>query len=342
MQTEFDIVIPLFQMRWNTQAVLEGLTVHYKPRHIHIITPQSGAQALRDAAKSWAIAPLSVHDEEPFFETIGLDKDKICAELELGKSLYNPGWFYQQLLKLGAFEGIENLSEWYLVWDSDLLPVETWPAMQEKEDKLAHSFALIQHNAYGNPAIVAKWETWINDVLGVESASDITGTFVPHHMWFKQEHLKSFAARINDYYQSEDHWLLLMMRSANNFGTFSEFWAYVSWVAAIAPDDLSFYAYEIYGETTERFFDDGTGMFSAALRRHQGIEAQTENDSSFSPDYPTTIAFIRDEYGMDALPSSLSFESSPRHLKKNEATMHIEERRSRWNPRMAATSSAAV
>ena len=211
--------------------------------------------------------------------------------------------------------------------------------IQEQDDKLASSFALIQHNAYGNPAIVSKWETWINSVLNVEAATDITGTFVPHHMWFKQEYLKSFTQQINKYYDSTEHWLRLMMRSANDFGTFSEYWAYVSWVAAQAPQDIAFYPYEQYGATNERFFDDGTGMFSIALRNSLSIESVGADDG-FSPSYEDVNAFIQAEYAADALPSSLAFESSPRHLKKNGENMHIEERRSRWNPRMAEEAAA--
>lgn len=334
---EFDIVIPLFRIRWNTRAVLEGLTHHYQPRSIHIITPTSEVTTLRSMAADWAIAPLQVHAEETFFGTDSLSKEAICAELELGKSLYNPGWFYQQLLKLGAFEGIENLSEWYVVWDSDLLPVATWQLLREGDSGIERPFALIQHNAYGNSAIVSKWDKWINMVLGVEPLTAPVGTFVPHHMWFKQEHLKSFAHQLNRYFETDTHWLKLMMRSANEFGTFSEFWSYVSWVAERAPQDLAFYPYEKYGDTTERFFDDGTGLFSAALIRYLAnspVAAVRECDR-FSPSYAEVDGFIRDEYGLDALPSSLSFESSPRHLKKNEDTMHIEERRSRWNPRNA-------
>ncbi|MEO0828527.1 MAG: DUF6492 family protein [Cyanobacteria bacterium J06642_9] len=332
----FDIVIPLYRIRWNTRAVLEGLTIHYGPRSIHVIAPAPEARSLAEQAKDWQTAPLYTHPEESFFH---LTKDEICAELDLGKSLYTPGWFYQQLLKLGASEGIENLSEWYLVWDSDLLPVATWPVLLEAQAGIKHMFALIQHNQYGNAKIVSAWATWIRSVLGVEPVTDAEGTFIPHHMWFKRESLDSFKRQINRYFQSEDHWLLLMMRSANQFDTFGEYWCYSSWVAAKAPDDLAFYPYDQYGATTERFFDDGTGLFSAALRRYQqqstGVEPPDEN---FAPPYGLVEAFIQAEYGLDALPSSLSFESSPRHLKKDEANMHIEEKRSRWNPRMVEAS----
>ncbi|WP_287277626.1 MULTISPECIES: DUF6492 family protein [unclassified Okeania] len=338
----FDFVIPLYKVRWNTQAVIEGITHHYKPRTIHIIAPESEAQLLEQKAKEWQVTSLYTHKEEYFFQNNGLTKEAICSELDLGKSLYNPGWFYQQLLKLGADEGIDNLSEWFVAWDSDLLPVNTWQLISSHQETTQHKFALLQHNQYGNPHIVSKWAKWITSVLGVESLTDHEGTFIPHHMWFKQEHLKSFKNQLKSYFQSDENWLLLMMRSANQFETFSEYWSYISWVAAKAPADLAFYPYENYGATTERFFDDGTGLFSAALRSYQSRIFSTEinsyqsivsNPAIFSPSYIDIESFIREKYEPDALPSSLSFESSPRHLKKDRKNTHIEEQRSQWNPR---------
>ncbi|MGF1461202.1 MAG: DUF6492 family protein [Leptolyngbyaceae cyanobacterium] len=333
----FDFVIPLYKARWNTRAVMEGLTHHYQPRAIHIVTPGTEVELLREQAQHWAVAPLFVHAEEPFFQPVNLSKETICGELDLGESLYTPGWFYQQLLKVGAYEGIPNLSEWYMVWDSDLLPVATWPIFQELGGTLKHSFALLQSNETGNAKIVDTWASWIRSVLKVEPVADPSGTFIPHHMWFKQAHLKAMAQRVQAYYQSDEHWLKLMMRTANEFGTFGEYWIYSSWVAAIAPEDLSFHPYAAYGATTERFFDDGTGLFSAALKAGQA--AAVLIDEPFSPSYEAVSAFIQAEYG-DALPSSLSFESSPRHLKKERKNMHIEESRSRWNPRHEESISA--
>ncbi|WP_416673459.1 DUF6492 family protein [Egbenema bharatensis] len=329
MSQDFDFVIPLYRMRWNTRAVLEGITFHYSPRAIHIITPEPGVRSLKERLREWQIAPTDVHGEETFFQRSRLTKERICAELDLAGSLYTPGWFYQQLLKLGAAEGIDDLSAWYMVWDSDLLPVNTWELIRPNQETIQHTFALLQHNQWGNAQIVSTWERWIRSILKVEPLTDVKGTFIPHHMWFNQSHLETFKQQLKDYFQSEDDWTLLMMRSAVEFGTFSEYWSYSSWVAANAPEDVAFHPYDRYGATTERFFDDGTGLFSIGLRHYLNLEADAEN---FSPPYEKVMAFIQSEYGSE-LPSSLSFESSPRHLKKNEATMHIEERRSRWNPR---------
>lgn len=87
----FDFVIPLYKMRWNTQAVLEGITHHYKPQTIHIIAPKTEVQLLEQKVKEWQVAPVSAHKEEYFFQNHGLTKEAICSELDLGKSLYNSG-----------------------------------------------------------------------------------------------------------------------------------------------------------------------------------------------------------------------------------------------------------
>ncbi|MEL6493970.1 MAG: DUF6492 family protein [Cyanobacteria bacterium J06623_7] len=335
MSLEYDFLIPLYRVCWNTRAVLEGITIRYQPQTIHLIAPQEQVQQLARLSMGWSVPQLQLYPEENFFDSPALTKAKICAELDLGKSLYTPGWFYQQLLKLGAFERIKSLSEWYMVWDSDLLPVASWPLVEQQDARLNHAFALLQHQDWGNGKIVAQWQDWIRQVLKVEPLKDIAGTFIPHHMWFKQEHLQSFARQVNNYYQSDEHWLKLMMRSANEFGTFSEYWAYASWVADRSTQDLYFYAYENFGATTERFFDDGSSIFTTTLKQHLPQLAQSE----FYPSYEEIYAFILSAYGEDALPSSLSIENSPRHLQKKRQNMHIEELRSRWNPRLDSVGS---
>merc|ERR1712137_124189 len=166
-------------------------------------------------------------------------------------------------------------------------------------------------------------------VLGVEVATDFEATFVPHHMWFKNEHLVSFKARICEFFGNDDPWQALMMRSAKRFHTFSEYWAYCSWVKAKAPEDLTFHAYNLYGVRNERFFDDGQkGRFSAALR----TRLDSSNEVHFMPSYQETLNFIRESYGAHPLPSSINFEKSERHMKKGLQNLHLEELRSRWHP----------
>ncbi|MEM6504016.1 MAG: DUF6492 family protein [Planctomycetota bacterium] len=322
-----DIVIPLFHLQWSTRAVYEGVSEHYAPARLHVIAPAETAEALTKAVdeEGWAVAPMQVHTEEDFFVAKhGLSKDDLAGELRLGESLYPAGWYYQQLLKLGAADGIEGLSDWFLIWDSDLLPVETWPAIDGDGRR---RFALLQDRNHGNPDIVGRWERWVREILGVEPLTDPHSTFVPHHMWFNQDHLKAIQNKVRGFVGDELPWPAAMMRTANAFGTFSEFWLYASYVADHAPEDLSFYPYADYGATTERFFEDGSAVFASRYRTAAGLSP----DTPLRPAYAELLSFIREEYAGDALPSSLSFEASPRHRKKGKANMHAEELRSRWH-----------
>lgn len=82
-------------------------------------------------------------------------------------------------------EAITSSSEWHVVWDSDLLTVDTWSLIDRATNSDIHSFALLQHRDWGNEQIAALWAKWITTVLGVEALENHVGTFVPHHMWFR-------------------------------------------------------------------------------------------------------------------------------------------------------------
>ncbi|MGB0767277.1 MAG: DUF6492 family protein [Phycisphaeraceae bacterium] len=321
---QHDVVIPMLEPTWCTRAVIEGLFHHYRPRRVHVIAPADGCETLRRVVSDerWSIGEWQVHEEESFFSSPGSSKAELGRLVDTSRSLYSPGWFYQQLLKLGAWDGIEGLSESYLVWDADLLPIETWPVLDAEGRPI---YALLQHNSRGNPDIVGRWASWIREVLGVEPIEDDAATFVPHHMWFERSSLIAMMDRLAVYYDSDEPWPVLMMRSANDFGTFSEYWLYASWLASRSPDEPRCYPYSAYGETTERFFDNGTGPFSGAMRE-RGAWAGDR-----SPSYAEVAAFVEVVYAGGPLPSSIAFEQSPRHIKKNKANMHLEEVRSRWH-----------
>ena len=83
-----------------------------------------------------------MHEEESYFQG-ELTRDRITSETIWGKdTLYKPGWIYQQILKLGAAEAIPELSDWYLVWDSDMLPVDPWPILRSKKVSFTTTYLL--------------------------------------------------------------------------------------------------------------------------------------------------------------------------------------------------------
>ena len=322
-----DWVIPLYECRWITRAVVEGVCRYYSPGSLHIITLPDEKPKIEMLSKAWELGTTSlyVHDESIFFP--GQPKDKLLTSISLEGSLYQPGWFYQQLLKLGAFEGIPSLSDPYMVWDSDLLPLDTWPA--EKDGR--YYFSLLQHIDGGNPEIVSKWESWIEDFLKVTVITDPVSTFIPHHMWFFRDVLQELHSRVHSAFPDEPTWQSAMLRSVATHETFAEYWSYSSLANRLRPDSLNYYPYAMFGETTERFFDDGTQPFGQGLAASLG---RSFDELEAAPCYEEILTFVRHAYDPDRIPSSIAFEANPRHLKKDESTLHVEETRSRWNSRM--------
>ena len=317
----YRFVIPVHHVTWSTRAVLEGIYEKYKPKHIYVITSENEIKILKDKSNYWKIKNLTLLDEDNFFlNKYGLTKNDIVSQITQNKPNYTPGWLYQQIIKLGANDVIDQLDEVFVVWDSDLLPVRSWPILNEKKEK----FALLQDKFYGNQDILNSWKNLIINVLGINPVEDERGTFTSHHMIFKKKHLKSLKLKFKDHFKSDQNWIKLIIKAANIYGSFGEYWTYASWVNHINKDDLNYYPYEKYGLTTERFFDDGNGLFSKNYKKHISFKEQED----FYPSYSSILNFIRKNYR--TLPSSLSFETNIRHTKKRHDDTHLEEKRSIW------------
>ena len=317
----YQFVIPVHHVTWSTRSVLEGIYEKYNPKHIYVITSENEIKILKDKLNYWKIKNLTLLDEDNFFlNKYGLTKNDIVSQITQNKPNYTPGWLYQQIIKLGANDVIDQLDEVFVVWDSDLLPVRSWPILDEKKEK----FALLQDKSYGNQDILNSWKNLIINVLGINPVEDERGTFTSHHMIFKKKHLKSLKLKFKDHFKSDQNWIKLIIKAANIYGSFGEYWTYASWVNHINKDDLNYYPYEKYGLTTERFFDDGNGLFSKNYKKHISFKEQED----FYPSYSSILNFIRKNYR--TLPSSLSFETNIRHTKKRHDDTHLEEKRSIW------------
>lgn len=317
----YQFVIPVHHVTWSTRSVLEGIYEKYNPKHIYVITSENEIKILKDKLNYWKIKNLTLLDEDNFFlNKYSLTKNDIVSQITQNKPNYTPGWLYQQIIKLGANDVIDQLDEVFVVWDSDLLPVRSWPILNEKKEK----FALLQDKSYGNQDILNSWKNLIINVLGINPVEDERGTFTSHHMIFKKKHLKSLKLKFKDHFKSDQNWIKLIIKAANIYGSFGEYWTYASWVNHINKDDLNYYPYEKYGLTTERFFDDGNGLFSKNYKKHISFKEQED----FYPSYSSILNFIRKNYR--TLPSSLSFETNIRHTKKRHDDTHLEEKRSIW------------
>ncbi len=120
LTADIDFVVPLKQVGLITRAVLEAIKLFYKPRRIVVVTAQDEARILKDLVQRWDCGRVECLNEETFFQpNFGLSLEAIRATYDYNRhgEQREPGWWIQQLIKLGAATQINDISSVYVVWD---------------------------------------------------------------------------------------------------------------------------------------------------------------------------------------------------------------------------------
>ena len=120
-----DFVIPLCNNNMIIRVTIESIIVNYNPKNVYIITNKRDSEILEKECLHWNVynTKITFIDEEMYFITnYGLTKTDIYQWYTWkDEQSREYGWWYQQLIKIGAFKQIKNLSDPYIVWDSDLI-----------------------------------------------------------------------------------------------------------------------------------------------------------------------------------------------------------------------------
>ena len=115
-----DFIVPLKQVGLITRSVLEAIREFYQPRRIIVVTKKAEGDILKQLSPYWHCGPVDCIDEEMFFvPNFNLSFADIIAEYDPTRpgDQREPGWWIQQLIKLGAATQIPNISATYVVWD---------------------------------------------------------------------------------------------------------------------------------------------------------------------------------------------------------------------------------
>lgn len=122
LTSNIDFIVPLKQVGLITRSVLEAIRIFYKPRRIIVITANEEAQILKELVKRWKCGVVECIDEESFFQpNFNLSLPAIRAAYDFNRpgDQREPGWWIQQLIKLGAATQIKDISDVYVVWDGE-------------------------------------------------------------------------------------------------------------------------------------------------------------------------------------------------------------------------------
>lgn len=254
-----DFVIPLRKKNMIIRTTVECIIDNYHPKNIYIITNPTDIKYLEKESNLWEKSNSSIYfvNEDTFFmENYNLTRSDIEEFFTfIDEKSREFGWWYQQLLKLGSYKQIYNLSDPYVVWDSDLIGLRKWELYDVKDN--SYKFAILQEQAK-NDFNKMEYANSIKKLTGLDALEpDIKGTFVPHHFIFHHKIVDNLLLYIENYniLNSKKNWIEIILSLSKNYYRFSEYKLMSTFMKKYFPDELLFYPFKDYGLNGIRYRD---------------------------------------------------------------------------------------
>lgn len=253
-----DFVVPLCKNNMIFRTTIESIVYNYHPRNIYIITNSRDCDCLESISKKWAIANtiITTINEDVFFvKNYGLTKHDIEQYYTfIDTESREFGWWYQQILKLGAYKQIENLSDPYVVWDSDLIVLQKWDLFDSNDG--LYKFAILQECSK-NEFNKNEYSKSIQCLIGLDSIEPpIEGTFVPHHFIIHHRVLERLICFIEERHNFDcESWIKIIISLSKTYYRFSEYKCLATFMRQHFPELLLFYSFELYGKNGIRYRD---------------------------------------------------------------------------------------
>ena len=314
-----DIVIPIKQEAYTLRSVLASVHEFYHPRTIYLVAPNSVLNTVERLMTDWeelktcTIVLIDEHDF--FFKSHGFDRTNL--EIHFNAMLHNRtttthtthtthttttsegikdrefGWWYQQLIKLGAGQCIPGLSPIFVVWDADLIPVKRWPLLvwKNKLKQTALPIVAVLQQKSKRKDIYYQYGMALNDLFRSSSSmavpyqpTDVNnnssdngsssggeGTFITHHMVFDQQVLDNMLQSITTA-NSSISWPIQILNLILKYNRFSEYLTYSSY--ALQREKLSYHKYSAFGKHGVRVRGGG-GTIMHQLMALQNTQTST-------------------------------------------------------------------
>jgi len=263
---KIDFFIPLHHLHPLFQSCIEAIVSFYSPRTIYIVTSKMEIPRLESAVSTWnkESTLLSFIEEENFFtNSLSKEEDTLTKD-SMESQWYNYkdeksrefGWWYQQILKLGALSRIPEISDPFIVCDSDLIPLKKWP-IYPCEAVPFFQFALLQEkekSIFNKEEYKASLEYLLQ--LHERLPNESKGTFVPHHFVFHHCVIRDFIQRIEFLHPERKSWMETIVSLSHDYYRFSEYKSIATFMSYFYPELLFYHSFEKYGEKGIRIRDE--------------------------------------------------------------------------------------
>ena len=263
-----DFVIPLCNHNIIFRTVIEAIDSFYKPNKIYIITNKKSIDEIKKVMCFWKITTiLDLLDEDTFFvENHGLYKTDI-EKMYVYKNILSRefGWWFQQIIKLGALNQIPSLSDPFMIWDADLIPMIKWEIQKikdtENNDENDHyyTFAILQENSK-NEFNKQQYASSIYELVGLEAVEPDIGTFVPHHFLFHHCVIQQLLQHIEnhniiDTSTNYKGWIEKIMNLSGKYYRFSEYKCVATFMNIFYKELFLYHPFNKYGQSGIRYRD---------------------------------------------------------------------------------------
>ena len=253
LEQELDFVIPICNYNIIIRVTIESIIFNYKPNNIFIIINKNDVSILEKECLEWDLynTKINIIDEEDFFiSNYGLTKTHINEWYTWkDENSREYGWWYQQLIKIGSFKQIKNLSDPYVVWDSDLIVLKKWCLYNKNTNQ--YKIAILQESAK-NEFNKNEYAKSINKLIGIDAIEPPkNGTFVSHHFIIHHKVIIDLINKIENIHN--DNWIKTIMLLSKTYYRFSEYKCISTFMNNYFPELLSFYPFEDYGRNGIRY-----------------------------------------------------------------------------------------
>lgn len=254
-----DFIIPIKKIGLFTKAVLEGIHLFYNPKRILIVTNKTEIDILeKEILLNWRENTIiEFIDEETFFlKPFGLTMTDLKKEYERFEKDENHrefGWWYQQLIKLGAYMN-NDITDEYVVWDGDLIPLEKWELFIHNPNTRKHDFytAILQEQSR-NEFNRIEYDKCVCHLLGSQfnTSKPVYGTFVTHHMVFQKKYLEKMFEHVK-IVTGYDSWPMYIISLSHKYYRFSEYLLYATYMSQYG-NEFKYHSFDKYGKNGIRF-----------------------------------------------------------------------------------------
>jgi hypothetical protein len=242
-KTEMDFVIPVKKNNVILRTVVEGIVAFYSPRTIYIITDPLSTLEILEHSIYWKKGKTNI---VPIDENIFRKEDLERKYTWIDEKSREFGWWFQQIIKLDAVNRIPILSDPFVVWDADVIPLIKWDLYNEESRE--YRFAILQEKAK-NEFNQEEYHASIQHLIGLDTREPVPiGTFVPHHFIFHHIVIRELLERIGWI-----GWQEKIMALSATYYRFSEYKCVATFMQTYFPELLKYHPYKEFGEKGIRF-----------------------------------------------------------------------------------------